>query len=98
MGFKVVITDTALGDLQEVVEFVAQDDPVAAIRLGEKIIAASLSLAEMPARCPFHDRQRGIRKMTLAPYLIFYNCNEMTSELSILHIWHGARRPPNLSG
>jgi toxin ParE1/3/4 len=95
MGFKVVIADNALGDLQQIVEFVAQDDPVAAIRLGEKIIAATLSLSEMPARCPFHDRQRGIRKMTLAPYLIFHTCNEMASVVNILHIWHGARRSPN---
>jgi plasmid stabilization system protein ParE len=95
MGFKIVITDYALGDLQQIVEFVAQDDPVAAIRLGEKIIAAALGLAEMPARCPLHDRQRGIRKMTLAPYLIFYTCDETASVVNILHIWHGARRSPD---
>ena len=97
MGFKVVITDNALGDLQEIVEFVAQDDPASAVRLGEKIITATLSLAEMPARCPLHDSQRGIRKMTLSPYLIFYTCNEMASVVNILHIWHGARRSPDFS-
>ena len=34
MGFKVLIADSALADLKEIVEFVAQDDPVAAVRLG----------------------------------------------------------------
>ena len=56
MGFKVVITDNAVADLQEIVQFVAQDDPVAAIRLGEKLIASALSLVELPVRCPFHDK------------------------------------------
>ena len=38
MDFKVLITDSALLDLQEIVQFVAQDDPAAAARLGTKLI------------------------------------------------------------
>ena len=45
MDFKVLITDTALADLREIVEFVAHDDPQAAARVGEKLIARALSLA-----------------------------------------------------
>ena len=32
MGFKVLIAESALADLKEIVEFVAQDDPAAASR------------------------------------------------------------------
>jgi len=39
MDFKVLITDSALADLREIVEFIAQDDAQAAARLGEKLIA-----------------------------------------------------------
>ena len=49
MGFKVLITDSALNDLQEIVEFVAQDDSRAAERLGEKLIVRAMSLASLPA-------------------------------------------------
>ena len=50
MGFKVLITDSALNDLREIVEFVAQDDPHAAESLGEKLIVRALSLANLPER------------------------------------------------
>jgi len=94
MDCKVLIADSALTDLKGIVEFVAQDNRDAAIRLGEKLIAHALSLATMPDRFPFHDKRRGIRKMTLPPFLIFYICDEAASVVNILHFWHGARRSP----
>ena len=94
MGFKVLITDNALNDLREIVGFVAQDDPRAAERLGGKLIDRALSLTNLPERHSLHDPQRGIRKMPLAPYLIFYTCDKSAGVVNILHFWHGARRWP----
>ena len=39
-----MITESAQNDLREIVEFVARDDPRAAERLGEKLIARAMSL------------------------------------------------------
>jgi plasmid stabilization system protein ParE len=64
MDFKVLIADSAIADLKQIVEF------------------------------PFHDRRRGIRKMPVSPFLIYYQCDEQTSVVNILHFWHGARRRP----
>jgi len=97
MDCKVLITDTALADLREIVEFIAQDDPQAAARLGEKLIARALSLATLPERHPYHDARRGIRKMPLPPYLVFYTCDQAADVVNILHFWHGARRWPDFS-
>lgn len=94
MDFKVLITDAALDDLREIVRFVAEDDPDAARRLGSKLIAAGLSLGNMPERFPVHDNVRGIHKMSLPPYLIFYCSDSVANAVYILHFWHGARRPP----
>ena len=94
MGCKVLITDSALHDLREIVGFIAQDDPRAAERLGEKLISRAMSLTNLPERHAFHDAQRGIRKMPLAPYLIFYTCDKAAGVVNILHFWHGARRSP----
>ena len=94
MDFKVLITDTAVADLREIVEFVAGDDQEAARRLGVKLIAAGLSLEKMPERFPIHDRDRAIHKMSLPPYLIFYRCEPAAGAVYILHFWHGARRQP----
>jgi plasmid stabilization system protein ParE len=94
MDFKVLIADSAIADLKEIVEFVAHDDPDAASRLGEKLVDRALSLARMPQRFAFHDEQRGIRKMPLPPFLVFYTCDEVPGVVNVLHFWHGARRSP----
>ena len=94
MDFKVLIAESAIADLKEIVEFVAHDDTAAAIRLGNKLVAHALSLRIMPQRYPFHDQQLGIRKMPLPPFLVFYTCDEAASVVNILHFWHGARRSP----
>jgi len=96
MDFKVLIADSAIADLKEIVEFVAEDNSDAAIRLGKRLLAHALSLATMPQRFPFHDKRRGIRKMPLPPFLIFYVRDETASVVSILHFWDGARRSPGL--
>lgn len=94
MDFKVLIAESAIADLEEIVEFVARDDADAATRLGNKLIAHALSLQTMPQRFPFHDQARGIRKMSLPPFLIFYTCDEAASVVNIIHFWHGTRRSP----
>ncbi len=94
MDFKVLIADSAIADLKEIVEFVAHDNPHAALRLGEKLLDRALGLTTMPERFPFHDRRRGIRKMPVPPFLVFYTCNEAGGGVNILHFWHGARSLP----
>ena len=54
MDFKVLIADSAIDDLKEIVKFVAKDNPEAAIRVGEKLVAHALNLVTMPQRFPFH--------------------------------------------
>ena len=97
MDFKVLIADSAIADLKEIVEFVAKDNPEVARRLGEKILSQALRLETMPQRFPYHDKSRGIRKMPLPPFLIYYVAEEATSVVSIVHVWHGARRSPKFA-
>ena len=94
MDFKVLIADSAITDLKEIVEFVAQDDADAAIRLGNKLIDRALALQNFPQRFPFHDERRGIRKMPLPPFLVFYICDEKAHAVNVVHFWHGARQSP----
>jgi plasmid stabilization system protein ParE len=44
MDFKVLIADSAIADLKDIVEFVAQHNPYAALRLGEKLVDRASSL------------------------------------------------------
>jgi plasmid stabilization system protein ParE len=97
MDFKVLIADTAVNNLREIVEFVAQHDAAAAERLGAKLLARAMSLAAMPERFPFHDRARSIRKMPAPPFLIYYTSDESRGVVDILHFWHGARETPQFT-
>jgi len=62
MGFKVLIAESAIDDLKSIVEFVAEDDPSAAVRLADKLINHALTLANFPARHPVFDRERNFIK------------------------------------
>ena len=94
MDCRVLITDAALDDLKGIVSFIVKDDPRAAVRVGERLIDRALSLGKMPTRCPFYDAVRGIRKMTAAPFQIYYHHNEEAGVVHILHFWHVARLFP----
>jgi len=98
MDYKVLITDAAIYDLAQIIRFVAQDDSISAARVGEKLIGRVSRLATLAERFPLHDKRRAIRKMTVAPYLIFYTIERNAAAVYVLHIWHGARRPPHFPG
>lgn len=97
MDFKVLIAESAIADLKEIVEFVARDDAGAASRLGHKLIDRALALRAFPTRFPFYDESRGIRKMPSPPFLVYYACDEVSHVVNVLHLWHGARQPPPFS-
>ena len=65
MAWQVLITDNALADLREIVEFVVQDDAGAAERMGHRLVARALDLATMPERHPLHNVSRSIRKLPI---------------------------------
>ena len=58
MDFKVLIAESAIADLKEIVEFVAQDDSSTAIKVGEKPIEHAMRLAR---RKLAHMRNRGVK-------------------------------------
>lgn len=95
MGYKVVIADSAIEDLREIVAYIARDDPRIAVRVGNKLIDFALSLGAFPERCPFFDEARGIRKTVTASYLIFFTVEHTwPGSVNIIHFWHGARQYP----
>jgi plasmid stabilization system protein ParE len=94
VDYKVLITDAALEDLKGIVAFIAEDDASAAVRAGELLIDRALSLGTMPDRYPYYDAVRGIRKMTAAPFLLYYSSDRENAVVHILHFWHAARLSP----
>jgi plasmid stabilization system protein ParE len=50
MGYEVRLTAKARGDLNEIVAYIAQDNPLAAEKLGDELVAEADSLSSYPYR------------------------------------------------
>ena len=96
MDFKIVWSDTAIADLREICDFIARDNPDAALRIGNGIIAHVRILAVFPYIGPTYPRGvRGtLREIVFWSYRIFYDVAELSRSVEILHVWHGARDEP----
>jgi toxin ParE1/3/4 len=96
MDFRVEITGSAIANLGEIVSYIAQENTGAAKTIGDNLLDAALSLAEMPYKGSSYQAIAGIRKLTLPPFKIFYRVNETRKAVEVLRFWHSARREPKL--
>jgi len=96
MDFKIVWSDGAIADLQEICSHIAKDNPKAALRIGQSIIDHVGVLASFPFIGPAYPRgsQGPLREIVYRPYRIFYDVSEDARKVEILHVRHGARQEP----
>ncbi|MCP1470996.1 plasmid stabilization system protein ParE [Sphingobium sp. OAS761] len=88
---KVVLTAEALGDLERIGDYIAQDNPNRARSFVAELLAKARGLRDLPEGFPLVPRYAhlGIRRRVHGSYLIFYRIE--AQQISILHILHGAR-------
>ncbi len=97
MKFDVFYTANARSDLTGIFEYIAFDiiEPLTAQKLYSEIVAAVRSLETFPLRFPLYDnepwRSRGLRKMPVKNYLVFYTVNEEKKTVNVIRIMYGAR-------
>jgi plasmid stabilization system protein ParE len=96
VGYKVGLTEKARDDLGAAVRFLAEKSPEAALRVGDELLDAALSLAILPRRGSPVRRRPGMRKLSHRCFLIFYQVNEAEQWVEIVRIWDGRRNPANL--
>ncbi len=91
---EIVWTDRALSDLQAIDAYIAADDPRAATRWIEKILATVELAATAPltGRIVPEKRQPDIREMLLRTYRIVYRVSP--SRIEILTVFEGHMRFP----
>ena len=88
--YEIVWTDKAIGQLAAIGDYIALEDPLAAARLAERLIALADSLADFPHRGRVATENS--REMTTVwPYILTYRVDGDT--VLILRIRHGARGP-----
>lgn len=88
---KVVLTAEALGDLEQIGDYIARDSPVRARTFVAELMTAARRIGEIPQGFPLVPRyeSHGVRRRVHRAYLIFYRVE--ADRVSILHILHGAR-------
>lgn len=92
--YKLLIFPSAQQDLQDIVDYVNEISPDAALKLYDEIVDGIGSLEQMPLRCPLLKssvlRAKGYRVLVVQNYLVFYIVNVTTVE--IRRILHGRRK------
>jgi toxin ParE1/3/4 len=96
MGYQVIWTDEAIADLRQSVTFIAQDNPTAAIGVGEEIIRKSLLLAEHPrlGRMLREAKRDTLRELIIRPYRLIYEVDDQSCTVRVRVLWHGSRQEP----
>ena len=96
MGCKIIFSPQAIADLAAAVKFIAEENPEAAVRVGNALIDRVTILENFPLLGSVYPKRPGVRKLVSRPYLIFYRFREKENVVDILRYWHGAQREPDL--
>ena len=94
MELKVIWTDPAIEDLQQIRNDIAEDNPSAAVSFGMELFRSTRHLGSFPRSCRvFQETEEGpVRELLYRGYRIFYQ--EYDGVIEILHLRHGSRRDP----
>ena len=98
MDFKIVWTLRSRQDLRDIAMFIAQDNPAAALKLGDLIFARVDSLGKFPelGRVVPERNQPSLREIVVKNYRVVYRLRRPDKIIEILRIWHGARGEPEI--
>ncbi len=102
MNFEIIYSDSALTDLRNIYRYIVTEllAPDAAKRISESIMSAAESLEEMPFRNPTYDKEpwksRGLRKLIVDNFIVFYLPIEHTKQVLIVTIMYGKRNVENV--
>lgn len=91
---KVRYTDTALAEIDEILSYIAKDNPLAADEVGAVLRAAIARLADCP-RLAIETDVPNVRVAPVLPYryLVFYSIHE--DALIVRNVRHAARQRPD---
>jgi toxin ParE1/3/4 len=102
MSYEILLTRPAAKDLEGIGLYIAQElhAPQTALYFLEKIDCQIKNLEEMPHRHELISYEelahKGIRKVTVQNYLIFYSVDEQARRVTILRVLYGRRDWENL--
>lgn len=98
MAFQIIWSEQARDDLQAIVLFIAQDNPIVAESFGYRLMSRVDVLAQFPqiGRVVPEENDETVREIVLCPYRIIYKVLAEKQVVAIARIWHGARGEPEI--
>jgi toxin ParE1/3/4 len=99
MGAPVILTDFAIQDPEDIVLFIAIDNPVRTRAFGHLLVDRALAVGnfpEMGRRIVPEFRDPGLREIIQGSYRIIYRIKQDPAGVFILRYWHAARGTPEI--
>jgi addiction module RelE/StbE family toxin len=89
---KLIFDDRALGDLEGIYHWIAQDSPKSAKAVIDRIFASTELLASFPYMGR-SGRDEGTREWVVPrlPYIVIYEVSEASDEVIVIAVFHGAQ-------
>jgi len=95
--WRVLLTPEFKQEIRDIHSYIANTllAPETAKKQVLRILDAVGELNEMPFRYPLHAKEpwlsRGLRKLTVDNFTVFYYPNKDTSEVAVFHVFYGGR-------
>lgn len=98
MDCKVIISARALRDLEEIVRYIAIDNPPAAARFGTMLLAEAEATGRLPqaGRMVPEFKTPEIRERIFRSVRIVYRVDAAQHRMVIARFWHAARGTPEI--
>jgi toxin ParE1/3/4 len=96
MGNQIILAPEAERDLDEIVAYIAKDNPAAAEKFGIRLIERVELLKSFPRLGREVSGRRSERVLVEGAILIFYRFHPSVGVIQIKRFWHGARGTPTL--
>src|ERR1041385_2245465 len=98
MDYKIIWSPRSLENLEKVVATIAEQNPAAAAKFGEKILHRVSQLKSFPRiGLRFAKLNRDdVRELSVSPYRVFYHIKDEQRIVTIITLWHGAREEPDI--
>ncbi len=96
MGKAVIWSPSARGDLRSIVAYIANDNPQAALAIGQRIINSSKQIERFQesARMVPEFRDDSIRELIVGKYRVIFRVHQ--DRIEVVRVWHAARGRPNV--
>jgi plasmid stabilization system protein ParE len=94
VDYRLFYSQKALNDLAEIVGHIAEDDGQAASRFASSLLDHIDLLTRFPRMGAVIRKRRRVRKLLHSPVLVYYLVHEDMQTIEVLHLRHGARKPP----